>query len=279
MNDALGVRLLEAGDDLDGDRQGLLDRHRPPDQALRERLALDALEDQVGRPVQLLEAVDGGNVGVAEGGQDPRLALEAAQAGRVTAERVGQPLDRHLTTQRGVERAVDAAHAAGAQQVEDLIAPDVLTEGEVVARRLLTDRVAAARVAARVARVGSGRCEIRRFRGGRQLTGVALSLPEHLPQLLAQADVAGGALVDPAFPILRRQLEHGAQQRRQTLGVGSRPVAALLVAHVDVRSSRREALLADMIDALVYYRHCGRPGRLPRPGHGCTMMRSTEWTT
>ena len=95
-------------------------------QAVRQRFTVHSLEDEVGRAVQPLEAVDRGDVRMAERGEDARLALEAPQAPRVAAKRVGQALDRDLAAQAGVERAVDAPHAARAQQIEDLIAADVL---------------------------------------------------------------------------------------------------------------------------------------------------------
>ena len=105
-------------------------RQRSAREALCQRLALDALEHQIGRAIEPFEAVDGGDVGMAEGGEHPRLALEAAQAAGIAAKGVGERLDRDLASEAGVERAVDAAHAAGAEQIEDLVASELLTEHE-----------------------------------------------------------------------------------------------------------------------------------------------------
>ena len=50
-------------------RQRLGEWDRPLRDALGERVALDELEDERGRPVQLLEAVDGADVRMIQGGQ------------------------------------------------------------------------------------------------------------------------------------------------------------------------------------------------------------------
>ena len=137
VDHALAVRFLEPGDDLHRDGERLVEGQRPAGQAVRQRFTLDPLEDEVRRSVQALEAVDRGDVGMAERGEDPRLALEAPQAPRVAAKGVGQALDRDLAAQAGIERTIDPPHAAGAEQVEDLIAADVLAEDETIAGRLV----------------------------------------------------------------------------------------------------------------------------------------------
>ena len=139
VDHALGVRLFEPGDDLHRDRERLFEGHRPAGQAVRQRFTLHPLEDEVGRAIHPLEAVDRGDVRMAERGEDPRLAFEAPQAPRVAAKRVGQALDRDLAAQAGIERPVDAPHAARAQQIEDLIAADVLSEDEAIAGGVVRD--------------------------------------------------------------------------------------------------------------------------------------------
>ena len=148
VDHALGVRLFEPGDDLHRDRERLFEGQRSAGQAVRQRFTVHSLEDEVGRAIHPLEAVDRGNVRMAERGEDPRLAFEAPQAPRVAAKRVGQALDRDLAAQAGVERAVDAPHAARAQQIEDLIAADVLSEDEPIAGRLVRDHAPTAAAAA-----------------------------------------------------------------------------------------------------------------------------------
>ena len=53
-----------------------------------------------------------------------RLALEARQAIRIGRELRRQDLDRDLATQLRVARAIDLAHAAGADRRDDLVDAD-----------------------------------------------------------------------------------------------------------------------------------------------------------
>ncbi len=249
VNHTLGVGFLEAGDDLDGDGQRVVDRHRPADQALGQRFAVDPLEDEVGRPVQPFQAVDGGDVRMTEGGEDARFALEPPQAPGIAAEGVGQALDGDFPIERGVEGAVDAAHAARTQQVEDLVAADLLAEGEAITARFVERRAAPRAAAARQRR--SRRLEQLRLVAVR-MAGVGLRRAQHLAQLGAQPGVAGRALVDPAFAFVRRQLEHGAEQRAETRRGRAPALAALAVAHRDVPSFRGEALTVRMTRCASY---------------------------
>ena len=59
---------------------------------------------------------------MAQRGQHAGFALEAPQARRIAAERGRQGLDRDFAPQGGVDRTIDAAHAAGSEQLEDLVA-------------------------------------------------------------------------------------------------------------------------------------------------------------
>ena len=65
--------------------------------------------------------MDNGDVRMAQGREQPRLALEAGQAFRVLSDRFGQDLDRHFAAERAVERAVHLTHAAGAQRSDDFV--------------------------------------------------------------------------------------------------------------------------------------------------------------
>ena len=86
MDDAFAVCLLESRDDLGRDADGLVDGHGAAPQTVGERLAVDPLEDEIGRTVQVFEPVDRRDVGMAERGEHARFALEAPQARRIAAE-------------------------------------------------------------------------------------------------------------------------------------------------------------------------------------------------
>ena len=63
-------------------------------------------------PPRLLDAVDGGDVGMIQRGEDLGFALEARQPIGVVRERFGQDLDRDVAIQLRVARAIDLAHPA-----------------------------------------------------------------------------------------------------------------------------------------------------------------------
>ena len=121
MDDSLLVRRLEGLGDLAGDGEGLVERERPALQPLGEVLALDELHDEGAHAARLLEAVDRGDVGVLQLGEDLRLALEAGEAVGVRGERLRQDLDRDLALELRVGRPVDDAHAALAERGGDLV--------------------------------------------------------------------------------------------------------------------------------------------------------------
>jgi hypothetical protein len=65
------------------------------------------------------------------------LPLEAGHALGVTGEGVRQDLDGHIAVEPGVARAVDLAHATGAEGGEDLIGSEAGASGEWHAGALL----------------------------------------------------------------------------------------------------------------------------------------------
>ena len=78
-----------------------------------------------------LEAVDRGDVGVIELGEELRFALEARQALLVLGEGGRQDLDRHLALQARVGGAIDLAHAALAELGGDLVGAEALADHRV----------------------------------------------------------------------------------------------------------------------------------------------------
>ena len=68
-------------------------------------------------PSALLDAVDRGDVRVIQRGEHARFALEARQAIRDRPRTTSrQDLERDVAPQLRVARAIDLAHAAGAEQ-------------------------------------------------------------------------------------------------------------------------------------------------------------------
>jgi hypothetical protein len=65
--------------------------------ALRQILALDEFHHERTRVLRLFDSVDGGNVGMVQGGEDFRFALKTRQPVGVSCQRRRQDLDGDLT--------------------------------------------------------------------------------------------------------------------------------------------------------------------------------------
>ena len=96
---------------------------RPPI-AVVQRLALEQLHRDEALPLDLVDRVDGADVRMVERGGGPRLALEA-RLGIAVARPLGrEKLERHGAPELQVLGAVDDAHAAGPELLDDLVVQD-----------------------------------------------------------------------------------------------------------------------------------------------------------
>src|SRR5215471_17135566 len=119
MDDAFLMRGFESLRNLLGDAERLIDGYRPAGDALIEALAINEFEDQELRAVDLFEAVNLRDVWMVERGEHLRFATEPGDAFGIVRERGGQDLQRDVTTELGVLRAVDLAHATGTDGSDD----------------------------------------------------------------------------------------------------------------------------------------------------------------
>ena len=124
VDDPSFVGGLQASSNLHRVTHGLLQGQRTVFQELRQRLAIHQLQDEKLPVVHLLEAVDGGDVGVVERCQQPRFALETGQAFRVLGIAGREDLDGDLPVQARIPGAVDLAHAPGPEGSDDLVAAE-----------------------------------------------------------------------------------------------------------------------------------------------------------
>ena len=124
MEDALAVRRLERVGNLEREAQHLVHGHRRAHDALLERLAAHELEDEEADAVDLLEAVDRGDVRVVQRCEDVRLARESREPVGVLRECLGQDLEGDLALEARVARAPDLAHASGPERGENLESPE-----------------------------------------------------------------------------------------------------------------------------------------------------------
>ena len=128
-------------------------QHRP------EIAALDQAHVEEQPAVDLAEVVDGDDVRLVQAGRQARLAPEAGLERLVAGEVVGQHLQRDLALTDGVVGAVDLAHAAAADQLDEAIAAELLRH------RTSLDRPPSRRRAATVTRHGAGTGMIARASG------------------------------------------------------------------------------------------------------------------
>jgi hypothetical protein len=130
VNDAVSVSHFERLGELGADRQGFLDLQGGAREACRQGLSLHQLHHQRGPPAGvLLQAVNARDVGVVERGQRERLATKLRDRVRVAAHGAGQDFERDVTLEPRVVRAIDLAHASGAERGDDLVGPEASADG------------------------------------------------------------------------------------------------------------------------------------------------------
>ncbi len=125
MDDATLVSDIECIDNLARDRHRLRRWHWPPHDAIGERRPLDQLHHQ--RVV--LDAVDGGDIRMIEGGEDLRLAREARQPGRIRGQGGRDQLDRNVASELGVGGAIHLAHGTLAEFGAEAVVGDRVRHG------------------------------------------------------------------------------------------------------------------------------------------------------
>lgn len=153
MNDADLVRGFEGLGDLARDGKGIVERQGAAGDALREILVLDALHHQGIEAAALLETENLRDVGMVEGRQRLRLALEAHQAIGIAGNRFGQHLQRHVAIELGVAGAIHLAHPAGSEQGDHVVGADAGAGGERhVQQRIIGEEPVAAYEEASISR-------------------------------------------------------------------------------------------------------------------------------
>ena len=142
VDDAALMGRIERIRELPGDPEGLLDAQRPAHQAIRERLALDQLEDDPANPPTLLDPMDRRDVRVVQRGQRAGLPLEAGEPIRIGRPHGGQDVDGDVTPQPSVTGTIHVAHAAGADERDDLVDAESGAGGKVLDWGLRGDSIA-----------------------------------------------------------------------------------------------------------------------------------------
>ena len=129
VNDALLVRRGEAARDLDREVDRFPERQRPRGEALAQCLALEQLEDEVGRVALETDVEHREDVGVVERSRRSGLVREAAHPHGVGLSVGGDHLDRDFAANPRVAGAVDLARAPRAERRQDLVRTETCSPG------------------------------------------------------------------------------------------------------------------------------------------------------
>jgi hypothetical protein len=127
------VGRLQRGRDLLRDRDRLVRPERPPGEMIGQRVSLDELEDENEPALVQLHVVDGGDVRVAEGREDPGFLFEPGGPAIVTSHLVRERLECHVALESDVESSVHAPHTPRSDRLQDPVVSDRGT-GEVGVR-------------------------------------------------------------------------------------------------------------------------------------------------
>jgi hypothetical protein len=130
MNDAFVVSGGKRARDLDRDVDRAARWHRRRPQPLAQRAALEQLHHGVGHAVCAPEVVDRENAGMRQRGDRLRFALEARDTIGIGRELPGQDLDRDKPIQLRIARAIDLAHAAGANRPGHFVRAEACARGQ-----------------------------------------------------------------------------------------------------------------------------------------------------
>jgi len=97
---------------------------------LAERSPLDQLHRDEPADVGLADLVYGDDVGMVQAGGGVGFPDEAVDGRAIAGQPLGDELDRHLTTEPRIARAIDLTHSARAERSQDLVRPELLAGGQ-----------------------------------------------------------------------------------------------------------------------------------------------------
>jgi hypothetical protein len=121
VNNAEFVGLLKSLRDLRREREQILFSHWAGSENLRQRSALDAFHDDEIGPTLRVEFVDCGDIRMIELGEKKRFLAEVPARSFILEEAEREDFDGDVAVEAFVARAVDFAHTADADFVEDAV--------------------------------------------------------------------------------------------------------------------------------------------------------------
>jgi hypothetical protein len=90
---------------------------------MRQRVALDQLEDEKARPFVFFKSVNRGDIRMVQRGQELGFAFEPGSTAIVPRKFLGQRLDGDVPPEPAVAGPVHLAHPALADRGEDIVGP------------------------------------------------------------------------------------------------------------------------------------------------------------
>ena len=110
------MRRVETLADLPRNPCRVVERNRSSTKPFGERLTLNELQHEAAEAGYFVHAVDGGDVRVAERGEELCFLFESRQPLRIVVEGFRQDLDRHVAFENRVAGSIHIPHPAGPEQ-------------------------------------------------------------------------------------------------------------------------------------------------------------------
>ena len=130
MDDPLAMCLIERVSDLNRVPECLVERQRTFVKALRQRLSLQILHDQVIDPILPAHVVERADMRMTELGYGFGFALEPLAEPRVSRELRGEHLDGDGAVEACISRLVHLSHPASPEGTSDFVRAETRTRAE-----------------------------------------------------------------------------------------------------------------------------------------------------
>src|SRR5262245_30680300 len=121
MDDPVSMRRVERRSHLRSDAQNFVHGQGTTPEPAVEGLAVEELHDEIRVLALDADVVERADVGMVEAGDGLRLDLKAGAGLGGGSERGRDELERYVTTEPRVARAIDLSHAARAEPTDDLV--------------------------------------------------------------------------------------------------------------------------------------------------------------
>ena len=130
MHDPSLVRVLEPFGNLLRDGQCLLDGNRAGMYPISKCRTFDQFRDERMSVAGVFQTVDRSNIGMIEGCEDFRFALETCHARGVSREGFRQDFQRDVASKLRIARAIDLTHSSRAERRQDCVGTEAIARDQ-----------------------------------------------------------------------------------------------------------------------------------------------------